>query len=63
MLQLTFIRENKELTIKGLERKYFKNAAEVVDSVIEIDDNRRNTQKELDDALAKEISWPNKSVG
>jgi len=52
MLQLTFIRENKELTIKGLERKYFKNAAEVVDSVIEIDDNRRNTQKELDDALA-----------
>ena len=53
MLQLTFIRENKELTIKGLERKYFKNAAEVVDSVIEIDDNRRNTQKELDDALAK----------
>lgn len=53
MLQLTFIRENKELTIKGLERKYFKNAAEVVDSVIEIDDNRRNTQKELDDALAQ----------
>ncbi len=53
MLQLTFIRENKELTINGLERKYFKNAAEVVDSVIEIDDNRRNTQKELDDALAQ----------
>lgn len=53
MLQLPFIRENKDLTIKGLERKYFKNAAETVESVLEIDDRRRTTQKELDETLAQ----------
>lgn len=53
MLQLSFIRENKALTIKGLERKYFKNAAEVVETVLAIDDKRRFTQKELDDTLAR----------
>lgn len=53
MLQLPFIRENKDLTIKGLERKYFKNAAETLESVLEIDDRRRATQKELDETLAQ----------
>lgn len=53
MLQLPFIRENKDLTIRGLERKYFKNAAETVESVLEIDDRRRATQKELDETLAQ----------
>jgi seryl-tRNA synthetase len=53
MLQLPFIRENKTLTIKGLERKYFKNATETVESVLAIDDKRKATQKELDDTLAQ----------
>lgn len=53
MLQLPFIRDNKDLTIKGLERKYFKNAAEIVETLLGIDDQRRATQKELDDTLAQ----------
>ncbi len=53
MLQLPFIRENKALVIKGLEKKYFKGATEAVDSILEIDDKRRATQKELDDTLAQ----------
>jgi len=53
MLQLPFIRDNKDLTIKGLERKYFKNAAETVENLLGIDDQRRATQKELDDTLAQ----------
>lgn len=53
MLQLPFIRENKGLTIKGLERKYFKNAAEAIENLLGIDDQRRATQKELDDTLAQ----------
>ena len=53
MLQLNFIKDNKNLTIAGLERKYFKNAAETVGQVLEIDQNRKDTQLQLDNTLAQ----------
>jgi seryl-tRNA synthetase len=53
MLQLNFIKENKNLTIAGLERKYFKNAAETVEQVLSLDQNRKDTQLELDNTLAQ----------
>jgi seryl-tRNA synthetase len=53
MLQLNFIKENKDLTISGLERKYFKNAAETVEQVLSLDQNRKDTQLELDNTLAQ----------
>jgi seryl-tRNA synthetase len=53
MLQLHFIRENQDLTIAGLQRKYFKNAAEAVTSVVALDSRRRDTQNELDGVLAQ----------
>lgn len=53
MLQLSFIRENRELTIAGLEKKYFKDAANTVDTVLELDKKRRETQQELDATLAQ----------
>jgi seryl-tRNA synthetase len=53
MLQLNFIKENKDLTIAGLERKYFKNAAETVEQVLSLDQNRKDTQLELDNTLAQ----------
>ncbi|MCP9748755.1 serine--tRNA ligase [Lacihabitans sp. CS3-21] len=53
MLQLNFIKENKDLTIKGLERKYFKNAAETVEQVLSLDQIRKDTQLELDNTLAQ----------
>ncbi len=53
MLQLNFIKENKDLTIASLERKYFKNAAETVEQVLSLDQNRKDTQLELDNTLAQ----------
>ncbi len=61
MLQLAFVRENKERTIAGLNKRNFKDAEEVVDNLLAIDLKRRETQSELDqklaeaNALAKEI--------
>ena len=53
MLQINFIRENRELTITGLERKYFKGATEAVDTILGLDKQRRDTQSELDATLAQ----------
>ena len=53
MLQLHYIRENRDLTIAGLERKYFKEATQTVDKVLELDKQRRETQQELDATLGQ----------
>ncbi len=53
MLQLPFIRENKELTLAGLKKKRVANADEAVEQVLTLDQQRRDTQKELDDVLAR----------
>lgn len=53
MLAIQFIRENPEATIAGLEKRNFKNATEVVWQAIEIDQNRRETQGELDSTLSE----------
>ena len=53
MLSLAFIRENKELLLKGLAKRNFKNAERIVDEVIEKDSLRRNTQAALDQVLAE----------
>ncbi len=52
MLQLNYIRNNREETIKLLAIKNFQ-AEEIVDSVISLDEERRETQKKLDDTLAE----------
>ncbi len=52
MLQLNYIRDNKADIIKRLAVKNF-DAAVIVDKVIELDDLRKKTQKELDDTLAE----------
>ena len=56
MLQPIFIRDNKALTIAGLEKKHFKNAEEAVNLIIELDQARRETQNELDTVLAESNS-------
>ncbi|CAN5589516.1 serine--tRNA ligase [soil metagenome] len=53
MLQLNFIRENKETTLAGLRKKHFANAEAVVDQVLMLDQQRRDTQRELDDVLSQ----------
>jgi seryl-tRNA synthetase len=52
MLQVNFIRENKEEVITRLAKKNFEATA-VVELVVELDEKRRNTQVELDNLLAE----------
>ncbi len=52
MLQVHFIRENKEEVITRLAKKNFEATA-IVELVVELDEKRRNTQAELDNLLAE----------
>ena len=52
MLQVNFIRENKEEVITRLAKKNFEATA-IVELVVELDEKRRNTQAELDNLLAE----------
>ncbi|MBK7174513.1 MAG: serine--tRNA ligase [Bacteroidales bacterium] len=52
MLELNFLRENPQLVVERLSVKHF-NAAETVQRILEMDQNRRETQKLLDDNLAE----------
>ncbi len=51
MLQLEFLRNNKELAAKRLAIKNF-NASNIIDEVIDLDKIRKSTQKQRDDILA-----------
>jgi len=53
MLSLPYIRENKDLIIKGLAIRNFKNAETLIDSVLESDRKRRAVQTELDNILSE----------
>jgi seryl-tRNA synthetase len=52
MLQIHFIRENKEEVITRLAKKNFEATA-IVELIVELDEKRRNTQVELDNLLAE----------
>jgi len=52
MLQVNFIRENKQDIIDKLSIKFF-DTFEIIDQVLELDDKRKATQKQLDDTLAE----------
>ena len=62
MLQINFIRENKEKTILGLQKKHFPNAQEVVENILNLDIKRREAQKQQDDAL-QEANTLAKQIG
>lgn len=53
MLQVPEIREDKQRVIDGLEKRHFKNAEQIIDEVLELDQTRRQTQQEQDDVLAQ----------
>ncbi len=61
MLQLAYIREHKEDVLKRLAIKNFKDAENIINSIIELDNNRKAAQRQADDtkaeanALAKQI--------
>ena len=61
MLQISYIRENKDLVINGLKKRNFKEL-ELVEEAISLDENRRLIQTKLDNALAESNKLP-KEIG
>ena len=61
MLQLNYIRDNKEDVLKRLAIKNFKDAESIIGNVMDLDAKRRNTQKDTEaikaeaNSLAKQI--------
>lgn len=49
MLQLSFIRENKDFVIERLNVKNFKNVKQSIETVITLDNQRRDLQKQIDE--------------
>jgi seryl-tRNA synthetase len=52
MLQVNFLRDNKERVLEGLKKRQFRNL-ELVDQAIATDDERRKIQFELDSQLSE----------
>ncbi len=61
MLQVPFIRENKDLVIAGLAKRNF-DASGLINDVISLDEDRRRIQTELDSLLA-ESNTLSKEIG
>ena len=61
MLQLAYIRANKESVIAGLQKKHF-HEIELVDEIIGLDDQRKKLQAQSDDLLAQRNA-ASKSIG
>lgn len=53
MLQVQFIRENKQVVLDGLAKRNFANAEEIIEKVLKADESRRATQASLDNTLAE----------
>ncbi|MGZ3899906.1 MAG: serine--tRNA ligase [Bacteroidia bacterium] len=53
MLQLNYLRENKDEALKRLAIKNFKDAESIINSVLEKDVQRRNIQKDSDNLKAE----------
>jgi len=53
MLQLQTIRNNKDEVIAKLTKKNFKNADTVINSIVELDEERRSKKTELEGLLAE----------
>ena len=62
MLTMKLITEQYDKVIAGLNKKHFNNAKEAIDAVIAKDQERRATQKQLDENLAKSNQLA-KSIG
>src|SRR6266853_458389 len=62
MLQLNYIRDNKEEVLKRLAIKNFKDAETIINKVIELDNDRRTTQKD-GDAIKAEANTIAKQIG
>ena len=62
MLTIKQILDDKEAVIRGLEKKHFANAREVIEQVLAIDNKRKTAQSEADRLRAK-MNGLSKSIG
>ncbi len=62
MLTVSQFTELKEATIKGLEKKHFPNAAQIVEELNVLNNNRKSFQAKLDENLSKQNTI-SKSIG
>jgi seryl-tRNA synthetase len=63
MLQLNYIRENKDLIIKGLKKRNFPDSQlDIIPQIIQLDDDRKLSQRLLDDNRAA-INKLSKEIG
>ncbi|WP_440120233.1 serine--tRNA ligase [Tenacibaculum sp. Ill] len=53
MLQVQFIRENKQTVLDGLAKRNFADAETIIEEVLTADETRRATQVSLDNVLAE----------
>ncbi|MFN7119338.1 MAG: serine--tRNA ligase [Saprospiraceae bacterium] len=57
MLQVSFLRNQKDRVIEGLKKRNFSDEdLQIVEDILQLDDTRRNAQSELDAALAERNS-------
>ncbi len=61
MLQVNFIKANREAVLEGLAKKHFSETA-LVDTIISLDDERKKLQFELDERQSK-INATSKEIG
>lgn len=61
MLQVNFLRENKERVLEGLKKRSFKQL-ELIDEALTVDDERKSLQFNLDENLA-EMNKISKEIG
>lgn len=53
MLQVQFIRENKQTVLEGLAKRNFADAEQIIEQVLNADETRRKSQVALDNVLAE----------
>ena len=53
MLQVSFIREEREKVIQGLKKRRVRNAEESIETILNLDLKRRQTQQQQDSLLAE----------
>lgn len=62
MLQVAFIRSNRDRVVEGLKKRNFDGAESLVEEALKLDELRRETQNELDNILASSNSL-SKEIG
>jgi len=62
MLQINYIKNNRDLAVEGLKKRNLQSPEIVIDEIIKLDDVRRNTQTESD-AVLSELNTISKSIG